>query len=232
MKRLVLTAGLLAAGLALLGTGLRFPRGAEPYAMPALPSPTPSNLAGQLGEGEGLFRLYCVTCHGDRLRGLTPEWLAQWPTEDQNCWRSKCHSLNNPPDGFILPHDIPALAGAGALAEFRTAADLHAFIQVRMPFQEPGRLTDDQYWAIAAYVLSWNDAALPETLGADNAADTVIHPQAVGTPAAAQSPTATAGSAAEPPASGIDPGVATIAVVLGAAVGVGLFLRRRRTFRS
>jgi hypothetical protein len=161
--------------------------------------------------------------------GLTADWVAQWPADDQNCWQSKCHSFNHPPDGFILPHDIPALAGPGALAAFRTAADLFAFIRVRMPYQEPGGLSDDLYWEIAAYILSRNEIMLPDSLGAENAAEVVIHPETDGAPTATPSPTATVEAGGAGPDSRISPGVAAIAVVLGTAIGVALFLRRRRT---
>jgi hypothetical protein len=222
-----LSAGLVAAGLTLLGAGLRLPRAPAAAAMPtplgAEGAPTP----------EREYRLYCGSCHGgDRLMGLTADWIAQWPADDQNCWKSKCHSFNHPQDGFILPHDIPPLAGPGALADFKTAADLFAFVRASMPFQEPGWLTDEQYWTVVGYVLSRNGVALPEKLGPDNAADVVLHQGAAAASASAPTETAVSIPGGTATASGMRPEVAAVAVVIGVAVGVALFVRRRRQASS
>ena len=191
--------------------------------------------------GYRLFRLWCVSCHGDALRGLTPEWIAKWPAEDQNCWTPKCHGLNHPPDGFTIPRDAPAIAGPGALLKFRTAADLFAYVSAAMPYQDPGVLSDEQYFKILGYVLERHGADVPaQGLSSANAAAVVIHVLDPGGESPSQ-PTSTAeadilpthvGAAVVEPTStdqGMDPRVAGFAVALGVIVGVALFLRRRRS---
>ena len=105
--------------------------------------------------GAEVYRLVCRDCHGDRGQGLTPEWRATWAPQDQNCWQSKCHAANHPPEGFVMPI-APAIAGPGALARFASAQDLHDFIQAEMPWYRPGSLTEKDGWAVTAHVLSMN----------------------------------------------------------------------------
>jgi cytochrome c5 len=90
--------------------------GTAPQATPTLAAPTPaSNTARlaqpilsspqnptQLDQGSLVYWGICMACHGDRGQGLTLEWRAVYG-EDQNCWASRCHSGNHPPDGFIIP---------------------------------------------------------------------------------------------------------------------------------
>ncbi|HSR47715.1 MAG TPA: c-type cytochrome, partial [Anaerolineales bacterium] len=225
--RLIISLVVMLASASLIGAGWS-EQASRPAPMPTphMP-PTPSG-KGQLVDGEGLYQLYCITCHGDRLLGLTPEWIAQWPATHQNCWVSKCHGPNHPPDGYQLPKNVPALAGPGALAKFQTAADLHAFMQARMPYQEPGRLTSEEYWAIETYVLRENGIVVPEVLDETTASEVVLHPETVSTPVIVDTGTPSA-PVSGPQASGeMDPRIAAIAVALGAVVGVILFLRRRR----
>ena len=233
MKQLPLAGAVVGMGLVLLGAG---GAGAAASAAPALevtPFPPPISADAQLEAGQSLYNLYCSTCHGDRLYGLDPAWIAQWPADRQNCWQSKCHIENYPPDGFLLPREVPALAGPGSLAKFTTAADLHAFINVRMPFQEPGRLTEDEYWAMAAYILRHNGIELGGgILTAANAGSVPLRqsepPAAVATPLPAATPTQTpAPTSSQVLGRVIDSPIGLIAVILGAAVGVLLFLRRR-----
>ncbi len=140
-------------------------------ASPALPTPTPRHMpapvptdwllvnvpanAPQAQYGAEVYRLVCQDCHGDKGQGLTPEWRATWAPQDQNCWQSKCHAANHPPEGFILPV-APAIVGKVALARFSTAADLHDFIQAEMPWYRPGSLETRDAWAVTAHVLVMN----------------------------------------------------------------------------
>lgn len=109
--------------------------------------------ASTLEEGAALYRLVCRDCHGDRGQGLTADWIAQWPQSSQNCWQSRCHASNHPPEGFILPRYIPPVLDPGALSNFETAADLFQYVRTRMPWYDPGSLTDDQYWKLTAYLV-------------------------------------------------------------------------------
>lgn len=142
-------------------------REAEPASMAASSMMTPSTgittfsnydqpgLA-QADVGAKIYGDWCITCHGDQGQGLTDAWRATWDPLHQNCWQSKCHSLNHPPGGFLLPRHVPAIIGATTLSEFKSAQDLHQFISHKMPFQDPGVLDTDAYWALTAYLLQQN----------------------------------------------------------------------------
>lgn len=52
-----------------------------------------------------------ITC-----KGKADEWPAQWDPDDQDCWKSKCHSHNHPPDGLIIRRGAPPLKGEAMLA--------------------------------------------------------------------------------------------------------------------
>ena len=224
----------VALGLMVLGTALLLLGAVGAGGVPAAatwdvtPLPPPASAEAQLQDGEGLYKLYCSTCHGDRLYGLDEAWLAQWDPERRNCWQSKCHIENYPPDGFILPRVIPPLAGPGSLTKFGTAADLHAFINIRMPFQEPGRLTEDEYWAMAAYILRHNDIGLGGgILTAANAGSVLLRqaePPSTATPPPAAMPLPTPVPHGWTYASAT---AAAAAAVVGVFAGGVLVLRRR-----
>lgn len=132
--------------------------------------PTLSPDATQADHGAEVYRLVCQACHGDRGQGLTDEWRASWAPADQNCWQSKCHAVNHPPEGFVLPRAAPAIVGPGTLTKFLTAADLQAFVKASMPWHAPGSLTDDEYWQLTAYLVRANGYG-DLALGPANAAE-------------------------------------------------------------
>jgi cytochrome c5 len=149
-----------------------------------LPTPTPKRMPAAVSDwlivdvpanatqeqyGAEVYRLVCQDCHGDKGQGLTPEWRATWAPQDQNCWQSRCHAANHPPEGFILPI-APAIVGKSALAQFSTAADLHSFIQAQMPWYRPGSLVEKDAWAVTAHVLSMNGIDPGSQLDAHSAA--------------------------------------------------------------
>ncbi|HET7010055.1 MAG TPA: c-type cytochrome [Anaerolineales bacterium] len=141
-----------------------------PAASPSPLAVDPLALERQTDRADPIYRLWCKSCHGDALQGLTVEFRMTWPEEDQNCWQSKCHSENHPPGGFILPRTVPALVGPGALSKFPTAAELYAFIRAAMPFQEPGILDEQDYWDLTAYLLRKNGLPIDDSgVGPDNA---------------------------------------------------------------
>ncbi len=108
--------------------------------------------------GHTQYYLYCMVCHGDRGQGLTAEWRNAGDPADANCWQSRCHASNHPPDGFELPRYAPPLIGDYALARFATIGDLHQYIQLAMPWHMPGFLEDEQYRRIAVYLADANGA--------------------------------------------------------------------------
>jgi mono/diheme cytochrome c family protein len=113
-------------------------------------------LAAGEEDGADLYQFYCSTCHGDVGQGLTDEFRATWPEGEQNCWQSKCHIENHPPEGFILPRFVPAIIGEKTLTKFRSANDLFVYARAAMPYYKPGRLTDEEYLAITQFLVSEN----------------------------------------------------------------------------
>lgn len=191
--------------------------------LPELPSD-----ASQVDYGWQAYRLVCSACHAYDGKGLTADWISTWDPADQNCWRSKCHSANHPPDGFELPHYVPEIVGPGELDRFGTAQDLFNYISTAMPWQDPGYLTDKEYWDISAYLVKANGFTLPaEPLSEGNASSLLLGKSqaSVASPAPA---------ASQPPAEASAPAslIKLVAAILaGSAVLAGLyafFILRRK----
>jgi mono/diheme cytochrome c family protein len=229
-----------------------FPALASPGALPPVPTPvpdTPSALVSpnapgsptaaptvdrlaapptvanpnQADIGAQLFWQHCQPCHGDQAQGLTDEWRAQYPPEDQNCWKSGCHGDRPYQGGFTLPHTVPALVGPGTLGHFATAADLFAFMSHAMPFQAPGSLKPTEYWAITAFLLRGHGLPASGLPIADAAAAQRVP---LGTPAATSAaPTLTP---APGPSLGVPAGAAVAVAVLAVAGLSWLAWRRTR----
>ncbi len=125
-------------------------RRVDPLTCPTLPAQP-----AQADQGAQVFCQVCMTCHGDVGQGLAAFRPTLDPV-DQNCWQSKCHAANHPPDGFTFPTDVPAIIGPGKIEQFKTALGLHDFIQAVMPYQAPGSLTDAEYWQLTAFLLRAN----------------------------------------------------------------------------
>lgn len=184
---------LLSLGIALLLAGLFFDGGGDAHALQSA-TPTPDRLAEptlpasptQADLGAQVYWLSCLPCHGDRGQGLTDEFRAAYPPEEQYCWERGCHGENPYESGFTLPKTIPAVIGSQALKKFTDAAQLKAYIRAAMPFWDPGSLTDDDAWKVTAFLLRqnglWNAAS---ELNESNAAQVII-PGAQPTPASAQ----------------------------------------------
>lgn len=120
--------------------------------------PTFPSSATQADVGAEIYRLVCQDCHGDKGQGLTDEWRATWDPEDQNCWQSKCHASNYPPEGFLLPRVIPSIIGPVLTSRIETSLDLYKTIRERMPYHNPGSLTDEEYWQLTAFLVRENGA--------------------------------------------------------------------------
>jgi quinol-cytochrome oxidoreductase complex cytochrome b subunit/mono/diheme cytochrome c family protein len=143
-------------------------------ARPILTSPLDPT---QLDQGALVYWGVCMACHGDRGEGLTNEWRAVFG-EDQNCWTSKCHAANHPPQGFSIPRDRlpPPVTGLGSLTRFNTAQELYDYVVVTMPWWNPGSLTPEKAWALTAYILKMN-GSLPQgiVLDATDASAIPVH---------------------------------------------------------
>ena len=213
-----------------------------PTAMsPKTPTPTEDSWiivdlppdATQLEYGAEVYRLVCKACHGDKGQGLTDDWRAQWAPEDQNCWQSKCHALNHPPDGFYMPAS-PAVVGPPLLI-FETALDLYNYNHTRMPWHDPGSMLESESWSVTAYILKINNVDPGLELNADTAAKIVL--RANPTQPASQ-PSAVAEPAEKPAhdpqeenAGSISPFWVIAIVAAAALVLVGIFLLKRQSTR-
>jgi len=125
--------------------------------------------ATQLEYGAEVYRLVCKACHGDKGQGLTDDWRAQWDLEDQNCWQSKCHALNHPPDGFYMPQ-VPKVLGQ-PIRSFGTAFSLYTYNHNFMPWHDRGSMTEKESWSVTAYLLKINGIDPPLELNAETAAN-------------------------------------------------------------
>lgn len=151
-------------GIALLLAGLFFNASLASPIPQAVATPTRDRLAqptlpaspSQADHGAQVYWLSCLPCHGDLGQGLTDEFRMTYPPEDRNCWESGCHGARPYENGFKLPKAIPAVIGQGTLQKFSNASALQSYIKATMPFWKPGSLTDEESWAVTAFLLREN----------------------------------------------------------------------------
>ena len=218
---------LLGFGLAILLSLLFFDGGADTISAQSL-TPTPDRLAeptvpaspSQADLGAQVYWLSCLPCHGDRGQGLTDEFRAIYPPEEQYCWERGCHGENPYESGFSFPMFIPGVVGEDALAKFADAAQLETYIRAAMPYWKPGSLTEEESWKVTAFVLRsnglWNGT---EELGPQNASQVKIQ-RGAATPTALASPAVPSARAAL--------GWSAFAVAVIVAVILFFFIRRKR----
>lgn len=119
--------------------------------------------------GRKTYTQWCATCHGDRGQGLA-EWRLTWDPDHQTCSKSNCHGRKHPEDGFEMLKLAPPLIGLNSLGAFTTAEQLFLYIRAMMPYQAPGSLSDNEYWAVTAYLADQHYAnAGRQVLGKKNA---------------------------------------------------------------
>jgi cytochrome c len=125
--------------------------GVAPPASP--PTTAPAAFAEQVTQGQALYGEHCANCHGASGEG------------------GKAPAVVGLSKG-ALPLEPPATAKYRK-TEFKTVADIAAFVVKNMPADSPGTLTEDQYWSILAFDLKANgidlgdkklDGALASTL--------------------------------------------------------------------
>ncbi len=175
----LLTAFTLALILIFTGSALAASNRLPTFQLSNFPTFQPSNLLPST-EGARLFKQWCSACHGDKGQGLTAEWRAEWPEGKQNCWQSKCHAANHPPDGFSIPKKVPAVIGPGTLTKFNTAYDLYIYNQALMPYWAPNLLEDHEYLAITAFLVEANYGVRSVPLPVNSIDDLTaisLHPQ-------------------------------------------------------
>lgn len=190
--------------------------------------------ATQADYGAEVYRLVCRDCHGNRGQGLTADWIATWDPKDQNCWQSKCHAANHPPDGFDLPHDVPPLVGAQFLSRFKTALDIYNYISQAMPWQDPGYLATDQYWQATAFLLRLNGMDPGKlVLGIQNADSFRVSQPLAQTDLGTNTPTPTITPVPFEINRNLPPDwlVLLIIILVVGGVGSGLWLRSRAVYK-
>ncbi len=140
-----------------------------------LAEPPLSDPPTQVELGRHEYWMSCMVCHGDQGQGLTEEWRSVLDPEDMNCWQSKCHAPNHPPEGFQIPRQSPMIIGPGTLTGYETATDLYEYLRVKMPWAFPGLFEDEVYWQLTAYLAEVNGIdAGPGPLGPDNGDDVLL----------------------------------------------------------
>ncbi len=142
---------------------------APAWMTPPAPGPT------QADAGALVYYERCMACHGDKGQGLSIEWRAQWDVAHQDCSKSACHGARHPPEGFSFPKNFaPALLGTGTLASYDTAQALFNFISTQMPYQAPGKLTQDEYWDLIAFLLRQRGLTVSQ-VNEGNASQVALH---------------------------------------------------------
>ncbi len=114
----------------------------------------------QLERGQAVYAFSCTTCHGATGQGFD-EARAAFPADHYDCTR--CHGPLNPPvmsvemiaqtQTVFSLGNAPALADGEALSKYGSAAGLYAYVRATMPRWDPGRLDDDAYLDVTAFVL-------------------------------------------------------------------------------
>ncbi len=125
-----------------------------------LDRPLVSDAPSQLEQGLLVYWGVCMACHGDTGQGLTDAWRDSFG-EDRDCWTSKCHASNHPPQGFEFPRLVPSLTDTGTLLRFVNAEQLYQYNLANMPWWDPGSLTREKALAVTAYLMKMN-GKLPE----------------------------------------------------------------------
>lgn len=175
----VIAIGMIWSGLIILSFALLKPFSAvaqtppPPVVMPTIGILTPPPTVyppTQADQGAQVYFYICLVCHGDQGQGLDA-WRKELQPPDNNCWQSKCHAPNHIDESFTFPKQVPPLKDPGLLLKFGNAAALHAFIKGNMPWQQPGYLTDAEYWQLTAFLMRLNgDDPGQLVIGPDNAA--------------------------------------------------------------
>ena len=145
-----------------------------------MPDPNAERDAGlpaQLERGRDVYAFSCTTCHGASGQGFA-EARSAFPDDHYHC--SRCHMPLNPP--AMTPAEIeaaqstfslgdpPPLADGPTIARYGSAAALYAYVRATMPRWDPGRLGDEAFLDVTAYVLHLAGGTLTEELTFENAA--------------------------------------------------------------
>jgi len=106
-----------------------------------------------------------MPCHGDLGQGLTDEFRGIWVEDHQNCWASGCHAGRPNDEGFPIPTYVPkVISEQDALLRFHSFESLKTYLFETHPPQYPGKLTDDEYQDLTAYMWVSNNKPTPNPL--------------------------------------------------------------------
>ncbi len=199
-------------------------------APPTVPAPN------QADEGAQLYWLHCQPCHGDRGQGLTDEWRAQYPPEEEYCWESGCHGERPYDEDFALPTSVPPLVGEGlgatVLQKFETMDTVYRYSSAAMPLFFPGELQEDEYLAIMAHLLRENGIWDGQTVTPDTLTNYRLRPAAeapsTGDLPAQPGPTPKAAVGASAASGGRTAGLIGLGVAILALAMIGGMLWRNR----
>lgn len=108
---------------------------------------------GTVAEGAELYRTQCAMCHGQKGEGMLPAF----PTLVGRDPKAEGFAFANDPK---LEHTIGNY--------WSHATTLFDYIRRAMPLLAPGSLTDDQVYALTAYLLAVNDV-IPDSTTLDAA---------------------------------------------------------------
>lgn len=109
---------------------------------------------GSVAEGRALFSVHCASCHAANGEGMAPAYpqLVGRPAAGESF-------------DFASNADIPRTIGN----YWPHATTLFDYIRRAMPFLAPGSLSDDQTYALTAYLLAAN-GVIPDSTTLDAAA--------------------------------------------------------------
>jgi mono/diheme cytochrome c family protein len=110
--------------------------------------------------GAIVYDLNCAVCHGDTGLGYAEAKLA-FPEDHRGCTR--CHrpgneremsfeTMNERVHNLFDVGNPPALRGPSALTSFPSDTVLLAYTRATMPRYQPGRLSDEEYAQVVAFM--------------------------------------------------------------------------------
>lgn len=108
---------------------------------------------GSVQEGSALYAQQCASCHGDRGEGKPPLYPALIGRDPRY-------------ENFVFGKDPGAVRTIGNYWPY--ASTVFDYVRRAMPLTAPGSLTDDQVYAVTAYLLAAN-GVLPSTATLDSA---------------------------------------------------------------
>lgn len=150
---LAAVAAVVAAPLAACGSD----DAASPTAITAPTETEPQTFADQVTAGQKVYGASCAGCHGSAGEGT-----------------SQAPRLVGLEKG-ALPLSPPPSATVRK-TQFKTAADVAAFLVAYMPADKPGSLATWEYYSVLAFALKANGVTVDQKLDATVAATVVLHP--------------------------------------------------------